>query len=44
MPIDIEFVGNTFELPGSIEVSPKHDGILDRTTWAMIEGSNARRS
>ncbi|HYN69070.1 MAG TPA: hypothetical protein VEX41_02540 [Candidatus Eisenbacteria bacterium] len=40
-PIDFDLVSSQFVLPASIEASPRHDSILDRLSWCVIEGSTA---
>jgi hypothetical protein len=36
-PIDFGLLG-ALELPGTIELSPEHDTVLDRSTWSAVLG------
>ena len=39
--LDIQFIGEQFKLPGTVQVSEEYDTILDRLTWCSIEGPGA---
>jgi hypothetical protein len=40
--LDFEAIRRSFQLPNTVNLSERHDSVLDKNSWCSLEGPNAR--